>query len=334
MSKNTLYLECYEGITGEMVLGALKDLAEALETEEKDRIIFPKERDCAETGFSKERMKQNIERQSKEQGTIQEELLPQIDLLLEKLQIEKITASPVWSDKGPTDALGLAILARTEGACPERFVVKKVGTGTTYVNLENNTREPRTLRAMLIEEVPAGELWILESNIDDCAGEILGYTMDLLFEAGARDVWFTPIFMKKNRPAYQLSVLCAEDQIRALDAILFRETTTIGVRRYRVERTALPRRFFEVRVPGGTVRIKVCEQPDGAEKCYPEYEDVKRVARETGKSYREVYQTAKTTAEQFGSLFKFKSHPDAASASPSFRQAKTAQSGSEWTSDH
>ena len=298
MSKNTLYLECYEGITGEMVLGALKDLAEALETEEKDRIIFPKERDCAGTGFSKERMKQHIERQSKEQGTIQEELLPQIDLLLEKLQIEKITASPVWSDKGPTDALGLAIVARTEGACPERFVVKKVGTGTTYVNLENNTREPRTLRAMLIEEVPAGELWILESNIDDCAGEILGYTMDLLFEAGARDVWFTPIFMKKNRPAYQLSVLCAEDQIRALDAILFRETTTIGVRRYRVERTALPRRFFEVRVPGGTVRIKVCGQPDGAEKCYPEYEDVKRIARETGKSYREIYEKAKMAAAQ------------------------------------
>ena len=60
MSKNTLYLECYEGITGEMVLGALKDLAEALETEEKDRIIFPNERDCAETGFSKERMKQKV----------------------------------------------------------------------------------------------------------------------------------------------------------------------------------------------------------------------------------------------------------------------------------
>lgn len=163
MSKNTLYLECYEGITGEMVLGALRELAEALETEEKDRISFPKEREHTEI------RKQDIERQSKEQGTIQEELLPQIDLLLEKLQIEKITASPVWSDKGPTDALGLAIAARAEGACPERFVVKKVGTGITYVNLENNTREPRTLRAMLIEEVPAGELWILESNIDDCA---------------------------------------------------------------------------------------------------------------------------------------------------------------------
>lgn len=253
MSKNTLYLECYEGITGEMVLGALKEL-----------------------------------------GAKSDE----IEEALRELEIERITASAIWSDKGPTDAAGLAIAARAEGAFPERFVVKKVGTGASYVNLSNGVREPRTLRAMLIEEIPTGELWILESNIDDCAGEILGYTMDLLFEAGARDVWFTPIFMKKNRPAYQLSVLCAEDQIRALDAILFRETTTIGVRRYRVERTALPRRFFEVRVPGGTVRIKACQLPDGSEKRYPEYEDVKRIARETGKSYREVYRIAKKMAEK------------------------------------
>ena len=253
MSKNTLYLECYEGITGEMVLGALKEL-----------------------------------------GAKSDE----IEEALRELEIERITASAIWSDKGPTDAAGLAIAARAEGACPERFVVKKVGKGISYVNSKDGTREPRTLRAMLIEEVPTGELWILESNIDDCAGEIMGYTMDLLFEAGARDVWFTPIFMKKNRPAYQLSVLCAEEQIRALDAILFRETTTIGVRRYRVERTALPRRFFEVQVPGGTVRIKACELPDGTEKRYPEYEDVKRIARETGKSYREVYRIAKKMAEK------------------------------------
>ena len=298
MSKNTLYLECYEGITGEMVLGALRELAEDVETEERAHAISRGESNCAVTGLSEEGIKWDIEKRGKEYRTTQEELLTQIDSLLGKLQIEKITASPVWSDKGPTDTAGLAIAARAAGVCPERFTVKKVGTGISYVNLEDGDREPRTLRAMLIEEIPIGNLWILESNIDDCAGEVLGYTMDLLFEAGARDVWFTPIFMKKNRPAYQLSVLCTEDQIRALDAILFRETTTIGVRRYRVERTALPRRFFEVRVPGGTVRIKACEQPDGAEKCYPEYEDVKRIARETGKSYRELYESAKTAAEK------------------------------------
>ena len=298
MSKNTLYLECYEGITGEMVLGALRELAEDVETEERAHAISQGESNYAVTNLSEEGIKRDTEKRGKEHRTTQEELLTQIDSLLGKLQIEKITASPVWSDKGPTDALGLAIAARAAGVCPERFTVKKVGTGMSYVNLENGDRELRTLRAMLIEEPPIGNLWILESNIDDCAGEVLGYTMDLLFEAGARDVWFTPIFMKKNRPAYQLSVLCAEDQIRALDAILFRETTTIGVRRYRVERTALPRRFFEVRVPGGTVRIKACEQPDGAEKCYPEYEDVKRIARETGKSYREIYEKAKMAAAQ------------------------------------
>lgn len=277
MSKNTLYLECYEGITGEMVLGALRELAGSKKIEKKEK---------------------EIPDQNRETESEISEILFQIDLLLEKLQIEKITASAVWSDKGPTDAAGLAIAARAEGICPDRFTVKKVGTGTTYVNSEEGVCEPRTLRAMLIEEAPTGHLWILESNIDDCAGEILGYTMDLLFEAGARDVWFTPIFMKKNRPAYQLSVLCAEEQIRALDAIIFRETTTIGVRRYRVERTALPRRFFEVEVPGGTVRIKACELPDGSEKRYPEYEDVKRIARETGKSYREVYRIAKTIVER------------------------------------
>ena len=298
MSKNTLYLECYEGITGEMVLGALRELAEDVETEERAHAISRGESNYAVTNLSEEGIKRDTEKRGKEHRTTQEELLIRIDSLLGKLQIEKITASPVWSDKGPTDALGLAIAARAAGVCPERFTVKKVGTGTSYVNLENGDRELRTLRAMLIEETSIGNLWILESNIDDCAGEVLGYTMDLLFEAGARDVWFTPIFMKKNRPAYQLSVLCAEDQIRALDAILFRETTTIGVRRYRVERTALPRRFFEVRVPGGTVRIKACEQPDGAEKCYPEYEDVKRIARETGKSYREIYEKAKMVAAQ------------------------------------
>lgn len=266
MSKNTLYLECYEGITGKMVLEALKELAGGLEAEE---------------------------------GSMQGEILTQIDSLMETLQIEKITASPVWSDKGPTDAAGLAIAARSCGERPERFIVKKVGLGKSYVNLSNGTRAIRTLRAMLIEEEQGSDLWMLESNIDDCSGEIMGYTLELLFDAGARDAFFTPIFMKKNRPAYKLSVLCTEDRIRAIDEILFRETTTIGIRRYRVEREALKRRFFEVELPDGAVRIKACELPDGAaEKRYPEYEDVKKIARETGRSYREVYEEAKTEAEK------------------------------------
>ena len=180
MSKNTLYLECYEGITGEMELGALRELAEDVETEERAHAISRGESNCAVTGLSEEGIKWDIEKRGKEYRTTQEELLTQIDSLLGKLQIEKITASPVWSDKGPTDTAGLAIAARGAGVCPERFTVKKVGTGISYVNLGNGDRELRTLRAMLIEETPIGNLWILESNIDDCAGEVLGYTMDLL----------------------------------------------------------------------------------------------------------------------------------------------------------
>lgn len=262
MSKNILYLECYEGITGEMAFEALQDLA-------GHKIEEPFEMDA-------------------------DEFAEKIEALLSELQIEKITASAVWADKGPTDALGLSFIARSEGERPERFVMKKMGIGRSYVNRKDGTTENKTLRAMLIEEVSTGELWILESNVDDCAGEVLGYTMELLLEAGARDVWFTPIFMKKNRPAYKLSILCTEEKIRELDSILFRETTTIGVRRYRVERSALPRHFSKVEVAGETIQIKACELPDGTRKCYPEYEDVKRIAKATGQSYKAVYEQAVT----------------------------------------
>ena len=141
MSKNTLYLECYEGITGEMVLGALRELAEDVETEERAHAISRGESNCAVTGLSEEGIKRDTEKRGKEHRTTQEELLTRIDSLLDKLQIEKITASPVWSDKGPTDAAGLAIAARAAGVCPERFTVKKVGMGISYVNLENGDRE-------------------------------------------------------------------------------------------------------------------------------------------------------------------------------------------------
>ena len=133
---------------------------------------------------------------------------------------------------------------------------------------------------------------MLESNIDDCTGEMMGYCMESLLEAGARDVFFTPIYMKKNRPAYRLSVLCDEDQIREMDGILFRETTTIGVRRYRVQREVLERQIEETATPYGTAKVKVCRF-DGEEMRYPEYESVKALAREQGMAYREMYQKIK-----------------------------------------
>ena len=243
---------------------------------------------------------------------------------LEELGVEKILVSDLWEGSGhvhcqhgilpvPVPAVleiaaahgltlrqteqqgemvtptGAAIAALSEGRQPERFTVKRVGLGAG----KREFPKANILRAMLIEEEPADDLWLLESNIDDCTGEAMGYAMDCLLEAGARDVFFTPIYMKKNRPAYKLSVLCDEEQIREMDEILFRETTTIGVRRCRVKRDILKRRLAEAETPWGKARVKICVLPDGAEVFYPEYESVKELARKTGKSYQEIYRTVR-----------------------------------------
>ena len=131
-------------------------------------------------------------------------------------------------------------------------------------------------------------IWKLETNLDDCTGENLGYVMDLLLESGARDVFYTPIYMKKNRPAVLLSVLCSEDTVGVMEEILFENTTTIGIRRQRMERTILERREGSMTLPEGQVRTKIVKLPSGREREYPEYESLSALARESGKSYREL----------------------------------------------
>lgn len=149
----------------------------------------------------------------------------------------------------PTGA-AIAAAVRTKSALPERFVIKKVGIGAGKRSYER----PSLVRAMLIEEAgtsassadvatPHGGpfVWKLETEVDDCSGEALGYAMECLFAAGAREAHYAPVFMKKNRPAYQIQVLCAEEDIAVLEQVLFEETTTIGVRRTPMQRTVLPR---------------------------------------------------------------------------------------------
>lgn len=163
----------------------------------------------------------------------------------------------------PTGA-AIAAAIRTSERLPERFVMKKIGLGAGKRNYE----QPSLVRAILIEtSAQAGTDTIvkLESNIDDCTGETLGYVMDQLFAAGARDVHYTPVFMKKNRPAYQLNVICDDANVSLMEQIIFVETTTIGIRRVRMERTILDRRQETIATPYGDVRVKICELPDGKE---------------------------------------------------------------------
>ncbi len=184
---------------------------------------------------------------------------------------------------------GAAIVAavRTRSQLPKQYMVRKIGIGAGKREYDR----PGILRAMLIEEPVKTEeesIWKLESTIDDCSGEVLGYVMDRLFHAGARDVHYTPVFMKKNRPAYQLNVICSEDVIPKLEQIIFMETTTIGIRRFQVERTVLQRKTEEFNTSLGKAEVKICSLENGV-RIYPEYESVAEISREQNLPYLEVW---------------------------------------------
>lgn len=192
----------------------------------------------------------------------------------------------------PTGA-AIAAAVRTTGRLPEHFSIAKIGLGAGKREYER----PGILRAMVLncdmevygkaDSQDADVIWKLETNIDDTTGENLGYVMDVLLHNGARDVFYTPIYMKKNRPAWLLSVICREEDISRLESIILRETTTIGIRRMKMERTVLPREEKTIETPFGEVRVKVCTC-QGETYTYPEYESLVRLCREKGISYKEA----------------------------------------------
>lgn len=196
---------------------------------------------------------------------------------------------------------GAAIVAAvgTSQTLPESFIIRKIGLGAG----KREYKRPGILRAMLIEtqkKETKDVIWKLESDIDDCSGEVLGYIMDLLFQAGAREVHYVPVFMKKNRPAYEICVLCTEDLIPAMEEILFCETTTIGIRRQCMERTILNRENRRVETSYGEARVKLCELPgtNGVWRCYPEYDSVIALCKVSGLSYQDMYQQILKTWEE------------------------------------
>ncbi len=140
--------------------------------------------------------------------------------------------------------------------------------------------------------LPTTDYRLLETNLDDLNPEFYGYIMDKLFAAGALDVFFTPIQMKKNRPGTLLSVLCEPEQAESLRGLLFAETSTLGIREHTVARYALPRRSETVETRFGPVRVKIAELGDGRTKSAPEYEDCRRLAEQHGVPLREVYAAA------------------------------------------
>lgn len=186
---------------------------------------------------------------------------------------------------------GAAVVAafRTSDRLPEDFTMLKTGIGAG----KRQYRCPGILRAMLIRETKDLQIkdiiWKLETDMDDCGGEMMGHVMNLLMANGAREVHYTPIYTKKNRPAYTLTVICKESEREKLENLIFSETTTIGIRRVEMERTILQREIQKKDTPVGTAIVKACTLPDGNIRYYPEYENVAELAERNQLSFRETY---------------------------------------------
>jgi hypothetical protein len=142
-------------------------------------------------------------------------------------------------------------------------------------------------------------IWVLETNLDDLPAEMVGYCCEQLFAAGAVDVFTQPIYMKKNRPGVLLTVLTPDAALAAVEDLLFRETTTFGVRRYRVERRKLQRKEHVVETRWGSVKGKLGWLEGQAPTFSPEYEDCARVARANGVALREVYEEVRRRYESY-----------------------------------
>lgn len=186
---------------------------------------------------------------------------------------------------------GAAVVAafRTSDRLPEDFTMLKTGIGAG----KRQYRCPGILRAMLIRETTDLQIkdiiWKLETDMDDCGGEMMGHVMNLLMANGAREVHYTSIYTKKNRPAYTLTVICKESEREKLENLIFSETTTIGIRRVEMERTILQREIQKKDTPVGTAIVKACTLPDGNIRYYPEYENVAELAERNQLSFRETY---------------------------------------------
>ena len=200
---------------------------------------------------------------------------------------------------------GAAIVAatRTQDKLPAAFRIIATGVGA---GKRDNKGTSGILRAHLIEtdapqrsdaqdDTTPREIWKLECDVDDCTGEALGYCMEALLAAGAKEAHFVPVFTKKNRPAWQIQVICDEGRRECCENILFLNTTTIGVRRQRMERTVLVRRSCKVATPLGTVEAKTVELPGGQTRTMPEHDSLAALAHASGKGYQEVLRIALTS---------------------------------------
>ncbi len=205
---------------------------------------------------------------------------------------ELLKGFPVYSNgvigeiTTPTGAAIITSIASSFGEFPQ-MKIEKVGYGLGKKDFEI----PNILRVFIgefFENYLKNYNILIETNIDDMNPEILGFLMEKAFSLGALDIFFTPIFMKKNRPAYKLSILCEEKDKSSILDLIFKETSSIGVRITKVEKVFLKREIKEINTKFGKVRLKISYFL-GEKKFTPEYEDLKKISQEKNIPLKKVY---------------------------------------------
>ena len=192
----------------------------------------------------------------------------------------------------PTGA-AIASAIISDKKVPEHFRILRSGYGAG----KRDTGLAGMLRSVFIDpEEEEERLWRLETNVDDSTGEQLGFLMEELYAAGAREVHWIPCYMKKSRPGTIISVIAEEKNLKAMETLIFRNSSTLGIRRMRVFVTALERTIRQVDTPFGKAQIKECIA-DGNLRYYPEYESVAAIARKEGIGFMDAWEAVIAACE-------------------------------------
>ena len=193
---------------------------------------------------------------------------------------------------------GAAILTMLADFTHPQIEVKRIGYG---LGTRDSAQYPNALALWLGEEKPAAYsvgVKLIETNIDDMNGELLGYVQERLLAIGARDVWFTPIQMKKNRPAVTLSVIASADMEAEAVELIMRETSTLGVRVRPLERIEAGREVMRIDTSLGSAAVKIKRLNDAVVSAAPEYEDARRIALERRLPLQQVYAVIQREADE------------------------------------
>lgn len=208
---------------------------------------------------------------------------------LEVLRGRSLRPSGAGERTTPTGAAMLAAWTVAVDAFPE-LAIGSIGYGAGTRRWDD---APNLLRAVIGEERARGEaLWVLETNLDDLSPQLLAVAFEAALAAGAMDAWIAPLTMKKGRPGHLLGALVSDSARAAVEAALFRETSTLGVRATRVERNVLDRELIEVPTQYGNVRVKVGRRAGKVLNIAPEFEDCRQAAERSGVPVKEVLAAA------------------------------------------